>query len=139
MSFDWWQNLYEDAERIGLKITSFELDLGKYAEGEFTGDEWGVDCAKAILEEHGADCATFKRAAEFMAHYVLAAACCDPDGPSQAQDEDAAEQAEQFLKDILKCYADMLQSEYEYLSSYEAAEESIRANDYKFDEDGNMI
>lgn len=37
VSHDWWTNTYEDAERIGLQITSFDLERNKHAKGAIIG------------------------------------------------------------------------------------------------------
>lgn len=43
-----------------------------------------------------------------------------------------------LLEDIEHYYLSMLRDEYEYLTSRETVEESIRANEYQFTEDGTM-
>jgi len=43
-----------------------------------------------------------------------------------------------FLKSLLKNYAALLQEEYEYLTSREAIINTIKSNEYEFDEDGNL-
>ncbi len=135
---NWWDNIYEDAKQIGLEIESFDLDRNKHAEGEFINSEYGVEVAQAIMNEHGAETETFKLAAPFLADVVLREACSSKDG-DWVEEHDAIELCEEFKKALLKIYADMLQAESEYLSSEEAITETIRANDYDFDEDGNMI
>ena len=45
----------------------------------------------------------------------------------------------EFLKSILEDYSIILQKEYEYLTSREAVEETIEANDYHFTENGNLF
>ena len=34
-NYEWWESVYEDAEMAGLKITSFDLDRNRHAEGDF--------------------------------------------------------------------------------------------------------
>jgi len=56
--------------------------------------------------------------------------------------EDAVENNHDHLKDTLRSFADWiyrnLEKEYEYLTSDEAVIESIEANEYDFDEDGEL-
>lgn len=145
--YEWWQSAYEDAEQVGIKITSFDLDRSRYAEGAFTMSAEGV--AKAIVEDHGPDCETHKTAKEFLDTITPMIDFRD----NFADDDDTTEEEyktfddntdkieeleEEFLKSILEDYSIMLQKEYEYLSSEEAIVETIKANEYEFDEDGNI-
>jgi len=132
---DWWQSTYEDAAEIGLEITEFDLDRSKYAKGKFTKDEMTV--ARLIIAGHGEKCPTYQTAIKFLAEAVLMDAASDGDG-YYAEEENAVELQEGFLKSILENYADMLQAESEYLSSDEAAEEAIASMDYTFTEDGEL-
>lgn len=56
-SLDWWENIYNDAEMVGLKITSFDLHYSTRT-GYFIGT--AKDTATKILKEHGAECDTYK-------------------------------------------------------------------------------
>ncbi len=48
-SDQWWENVYEDAANIGLKITEFDIDRASYAKGKFiSGPE---DCAHKIEKD----------------------------------------------------------------------------------------
>ncbi len=137
---NWWEYTYEDAEHIGLKITEFDTDRNNYAKGEFTGDEYGMDCARAIMANHGKDCASYIAAVAYLADAVLREAIWDDSKAGDwCEEHDAAERAEEFLKSVLEYYARVLQSEQEYLYSDAAIIETIKANDYTFDEDGNIV
>ena len=52
-------------------------------------------------------------------------------------------EAEDEVQTLLRDFADWiyarLEEEYEYRTSDEQVEESIRANEYEFDEDGDMV
>lgn len=123
---EWWDGVYMDAERIGLKITAFDLDRHLHADGDFISS--AESCAKAILEEHGASCETFKDASAYL-----------EDLTKLAEDDDAHEDLDrEFLKTILEDYAWNLQHEYEWLTDDAQVEEFILANDYEFDEDGDL-
>ena len=62
--FDWWDSTYEDADNIGLKITSFDFDQNKNAKGKFTDNCYTV--AGNIMAQHGKDCTTYITAAKFL-------------------------------------------------------------------------
>ena len=137
LDYEWWESVYEDAERIGLKITSFELDRRQSITGEFTsGSE---HCAKAILREHGDTCDSFKLAQSFLQERQTLDASLEADSDENEPiaesweiDEQITELEEEFKKDILNDYLDTLQKEADYLTSDEAVDEAIRANGYTF-------
>jgi hypothetical protein len=118
--FDWWNSTYDDAKNIGLKLTGFDLDRGRYCNGEWIGDP--TEVAENIIREHGVDCETYKDAHAFLC-------LIEPDG----------EDIRGFLHHLLEDYRLMLQEEYEYLISEEAIIEAIEANDYEFTEDGRLF
>lgn len=145
--YEWWYGVYEDAEQVGIKITSFDLDRNRGAEGEFITS--ALEVAKAIIENHGPDCETYKTAKAFFDTVSPMIDFRD----NFADDDDTTEEEyknfdnntdkieeleEEFLKSILEDYSIMLQKEYEYLSSEEAIVETIKANEYEFDENGNI-
>jgi hypothetical protein len=141
LDYEWWQFIYEDAEAIGLKITSFNLDRNRHATGGFLLSPNEV--AQNILNNHGESCETYKTAKEFMdvwqpifneymdeysEHYEsFEYECVLQDLESEFEDE------------LLECYSIMLQDEYEYLLSDESIDENIRINNYEFDENGKLI
>ena len=134
IDFDWWSYLYEDAERIGLKIKEFDLDRNRYCKGEFI--DTAMETANKIILEHGENCETYKTAKMFLS---------DLNGlTSKFEDiqdcpEDEIEDCEnEFLKSLCEDYSIMLQNECEYLQSSEAIIETIEANEYDFDENGNL-
>lgn len=138
LDYEWWDSTYEDAERAGLKITSFDLDRNRHACGEFI--KYAEDCAKRILAEHGQDCETFKTAAAFLKEReALTIKHADPEasnGLTYDGDQAIEECESEFLKSILEDYSIMLQKEMEYLMSDESVDELIRANEYTFTETG---
>ena len=117
--FDWWDSTYEDAERIGLKITGFGLDENKHCKGEFALPAKVV--AERILIEHGEVCNTYAAAERFLA---------GQDHIGNGIEEDI------FLNELLRAYANILQEESIYLLGEEAVIATIEANDYWFMEDG---
>ena len=87
------------------------------------------ECIALILENHGENCETYKTAMEYKGRVSTT----DEDGYEEETDEGA-----EFLKSLLEDYRIMLQKEYEYKSSREAIEETIRCNEYEFTEDGKF-
>lgn len=53
-------------------------------------------------------------------------------------DESTAESVADLLRDLMRWIYKQLESEYEYQTSDEAIKESIAANEYEFDESGNI-
>ena len=122
---EWWENTFEDAKNVGIKIMEFKLDRGNYCRGTI---EDAMDTARAILKEHGNICETWQTAKDF--HDVVA-----KDGEDTADFESLCEE---FTYSILEDYQIMLQKEYEYLSSEGAIIETIKANEYEFTENGEL-
>lgn len=120
LDYEWWDCIYEDAERIGLKITGFDA-YGRYIEGDLTKSVGAV--CRAILAEHGKSCNTYKIALDY---------CCRKRRGNPYTRED-------FLHDLLEEYLTMLRKEAEYLMSDEHIDETIRANEYEFTEDGKQV
>ncbi len=149
MMDDWWyENVYEDAEQAGLKITGFDIDRGNYCTGKFIDN--AVDCAEAIIKNHGEQCETYKTAKTFLDTVIpmieVRDNFADNDDTTQEEYDKQQENAdtieeleEEFLKSILEDYRIILQHEYEYQTSQEYIEETIRANDYDFDDNGNIV
>ena len=52
--------------------------------------------------------------------------------------EELEKWTEEYTEALCQEYASLLQKEYEYLTSREAMEENIRANEYEFNEDGEI-
>jgi hypothetical protein len=135
LDYEWWESVYEDAERIGLKITSFELDRRQSITGEFTGG--AEHCAKAILREHGDTCDSFKLAQAFLQERQaldskLEKVRDEDEHLAWTVDEQITELEDEFKQDLLADYLDTLQKEADYLTSDEAVDEAIRANEYTF-------
>ena len=142
---DWWDFIYEDAERIGLKITEFGLDRNRHAKGEFLLS--ACEVAANIFKEHGNQCGTHKTAQDFQYEWdkLVEKYSDGKDTECVAEEnqyefnQEADEMEESFLESILEDYSIMLQNECEYLTSDESVTEFIEANDYEFTEDGNRI
>jgi hypothetical protein len=123
VDYNWWDSTYDDAENVGLKITSFDLD-NKGVTGEFIGS--AIETAQKILNEHGDTCETNKTAGKYFKSL------------HEGTDDEISDSEQEFLNDILEDYRIILRNEYEYLTSKEAIIETIEANDYGFTEDGKQ-
>ncbi len=131
---EWWELVYEDAKRIGLRIISFDLDRNRHADGNIILSV--AEVCQNIFNEHGETCETYKTAERFMQEWqpVFNKYLETEEGEDVLLDME-----QEFEKLLLEDYAIMLQKEYEYLTSCEAIIETIEANEYEFDEDGNLI
>ena len=118
LDYEWWNCTYEDAEQIGLKITEFDL---YHLRIKGTLQDTVGETVRAIVTDHGRNTDTYKLARHYYARKHA-------DNP---YDE------EEFTYDLLEEYLAMLRREYEWLLSDECVDESIEANDYEFDENGN--
>lgn len=131
---DWWESTFEDARRVGLEIKSFDLGPRPSCEGYFTKS--GEDTARAIIAEHGPDCATVADAIYFLKS--LAALPLE-EGEESPSDDDLEACEGEFLRSLLEDYRIMLGHEYEYLLSDDAVAESLVANEVEFLEDGTSL
>lgn len=121
----------EDAKEIGLVIKT--LDDNSPNKGYFIGT--AQECANAILQNHGINCATYKSAQYFIKQIDE----LYPDMDGDEIEEEINHLEEEFLNDILEDYRIMLNKEYEYLTSKEAIIETIEANEYDFTKDGKLF
>lgn len=129
---EWWDYTYEDAENVGLKITSFDCDRGNSITGEIITSAPQV--IQDILAEHGKTCDTYKTAKSYKSTFKRLEEMRDEDHPDF---EDEFEKAEkELLHDLLEDYLVTLRHEVEYMQGREYLEEGIRANEYEFLEDG---
>lgn len=125
-----WEHIQEDAKNIGLKLNG--IDRG-YMKGDFI--ESARECANKILKEHGKDCATYKTASQFIKEL---------EEGDKEYEETGSENRKyvvecEFRESLLEDYLVMSEKEEEYLNSKEHIEESIRANEYTFLENGNRF
>jgi len=115
-----FDNILEDAKMIGLDIHT--LDDRRANEGEFI--EGALDCAKAIRENHGGTCETFKTVSRYWKGL-------------NSNDETERENSEhEFLHDLLEDYRIMFNKQIEYEYSTEQVDGNIRGNEYEFTKEG---
>jgi hypothetical protein len=129
LDYEWWDTTYEDAETVGLKITSF--DLQGLAEGEFKGTP--LETIEKIKANHGETCETYKTALRYEKPLRDALAHFDESLDAENEYENTAHE---FKYDLLEDYRILLEQELEYLYSDESVDENIRANEYEFTVDG---
>ena len=141
LDYKWWNFIYDDAKRIGLKITSFDLDRNRHAKGDFLLA--ANEVAANIFKEHGEQCETYKTATQFMEEWQpVFNDYMDENGvnyESEMLEGHLMELEEEFLSSLLEDYSIMLQNEYEYMCSDEYVNEAITINEYDFTEDGSIF
>jgi len=134
---EWWDSIYEDAKNVGIKLQYFDLQRNKSATGEFINSP--KDVASKIIKEHGNQCDTYKTAIKFLSEIEkINSREIGNTEEEERQESDIEDANEDFLKDILHDYANILENECEYLQSEDAIIETIEVNEYDFTEDGKL-
>lgn len=143
VDYDWWDFTYDDAGRIGIELTGFDVGYRQEIEGKLT--ESVRDICESILKEHGEQGDTYKVAKKYMEKIQVIVVREKLLNTDEDEAKEMIQQAiedqiqDDFKKDILQCYWNMLREDYEYRLSDEAVKESIEANDYEFLEDGTVF
>ena len=142
--YEWWDFVYEDAQKAGLKITEFDLYRFKISYENYDSMQESINM---ILNNHGKDCDTFKMAESYQSERD-SLVCKFSDGVNTdkvaedyeiAFDDEVDELEKEYFKELSEEYLGLLTREFEYLTSDEAVMESIKCNDYEFDEDGDLV
>jgi hypothetical protein len=121
--YEWWDSIYEDAERAGLKITEFDLGGRKHIKGHLIVSM--KESIEAILKDHGKKCDTYTLAKRFKG------------AMKGVKNEDTLQELEEeYTEALCEEYFSILNKEADYMQSKEYLEEGIRANEYEFTEDG---
>lgn len=133
---DAWDNLKEDAKTVGLQIDS--LDDHRANKGSFAKS--AVLTAKAICQEHGEMCETYKTACTYLDNLEKIEQS-NPDIDAGEIDNLPEVEAlnEDFLQSLLEDYRIMFRKEEEYRTSAEYIDETILANEYTFTETGKRF
>ena len=143
LDHDWWDHVYEDAKDIGLTITEFDEH---WAKGKLHLSI--ADSVQAILKNHGTTCATYQVARRYVGKLAVyqdiqlekvhqAERAGDQDLAAELADDDIeVDLVDEYLYDLCRCYAKMLQEDRAYLMSDESVDESITSNEYEFLESG---
>ncbi|WDF55796.1 hypothetical protein [Mucilaginibacter sp. KACC 22063] len=141
VSHNWWDNVYEDAKTVGLKITGFDLDRAWYCNAEYIHD--ALYTARQISLNHGGKTGTFLTTAEFQLRrdQIVNTWPKDENGEFEQTDglDNSLDEVEnQYLKALCRQYLHILDLEYDYLTSDEAIADVLTANDYWFTADGKI-
>lgn len=138
LDYDWWDSIYEDAERVGVKITGFDTGRSWDIEGDFIGTP--EETANKILAEHGEDTDTAAEARHYLktVSEFMASAEKDEYGELATYELEADREDidKEFLRALLEEYLVMLREEFEYQYSDECIDDLLITNDYEFTEDG---
>jgi len=157
LDYEWWDGVYDDAARVFLKITGFDLGRGHECTAKFTRS--AIETARAIVKDHGEGTETRKLAEEYLeggkttvdwlctgcgydnAHERTACRDCGEEktGDEDLDWENAEDTNREFLRNLCGAYWDILNTEYEYRLSDECVDEDIEANEYDFDANGNRF
>ena len=137
---EWWDAAYDDAEMVGITIDSFDIDRASYCNIKVAAP---AETAHLIMDNHGTCCDTYKLAEQFLADRdeIVDTAEKDEDGEFvdlYELDGKLDDIESEFIQALSEEYRIMLQHEYEYLTSAEAIEETLRANEYEFYADGSI-
>jgi hypothetical protein len=138
----WWDNVYESAKEIGLKITEFDLDRGRHIKGQFTKDVESV--ADYIFKEFGETCEAYKITQNYQKERenILGEAEKDNFGDFTdlyKLDNDLDDLDNDFKKELLNYYLNCLELEHEYYTSDEFISEFLINNEYNFLQDGTRF
>lgn len=162
VDYEWWDFILEDAKNIGLQIDEFDLERqdGHDISGKIT--DYTLNVAERILSEHGESTETYKLAEQYIKDrndltVKIMAEYCQNDAdllewpgclkdwetiidydPEEIEEDEYDDLNEEFERALKEEYLSILRKEYDYLTSEEAIIETIRANEYEFDEEGNL-
>lgn len=142
VDFDWWNQSYDDAENVHLKISGFDTGRGETITIAFV--DTARVTAEQIIKNHGDQCDTYKTARNFLASWKSLVSKYS-DGIKKDQvagkhepefDEKADELEALFLRNIGQDYLKILRDDISYRYTDEAIKETIEANEYNFTEEG---
>lgn len=137
----WWHHIYNEAEESGFKIVNFDIDRGICTIEPI--QEW-YEIASRIKENVKESTDLYNLAVNFIGDHdqIIDSTSKDENGDFEDEytdvDKPMDELEEQFKLDLQKEHISILRKEYEYLTSRESIEETIRANEYEFTEDGKF-
>lgn len=162
--YEWYEPIYEDVKRVG-EILGIEIDKiyfsGFWSQGDgacFEGVYSYNKGAHKMIKEYAPKDETLHHLANQLwdlqseNFYKLSATikhkgmyyhkyCTDIDVYNENDsmyyaDNETAEFVRERLRDFMEWIYNMLEQEYEYITSDEAVAESLKANEYEFNEKG---
>lgn len=147
VQFDWWDCTYETFRECGIQVNSFDIGRRQECEIEFYEDYHEV--AKNIVDTFGEAMEIVKDAKNFIkdrdALVKKYGEGNEIDGYSVKDefimdfDEEEADLATEFERELSCEILDWLRREYEHLTGEEAIIETIEANDIEFTKEGKPI
>ena len=146
VSFDWWDQVYDDAKDVGIEIQKFDIGRGNFCKIVISG--FSTDVANNIVKQHGVSCETYQIAETFLRKEKDLSNEIDKYRDREDQEginsfdgacEDYHYLLEKFTKDLERAYLKLLGEEYAYLTSEDAIIESILSNAWEFTEKGELI
>lgn len=135
VNYDWWKDVYSDAETIGLKITESDWTYRAHAKGSIIGTH--EETARLIMENHGKECNTYKLADCFLSRLTALSDLAVKE--ERDLEEEINDRKDEFLNNLLDEYARIIQRQSEELTSDEAIIEGIEANEYEFLKSGEFF
>lgn len=146
VDFDWWESVYSDAEEsAGLRLTGFDIERGDCTGELLCGM---MESIKLIKANHGESCDTYNLAIEYENKYSkLFAKYEEPERKSiciaEGNEYDFANELDEleteYKDELCTEYLSILRHEYEYQTTEEAIVETIEANEYEFNINGEQI
>ena len=144
VNYEWWDFIYYEAKELGFKINSF--DIGRGSNINITLNDSMFDIMKKIEDNHGEECDTFIMAKEYNEKRdSLVYTYSDRKNTEVVHDDfiDVFDEEEENLNDEYRSileeeYLSILINEYDFLTSDKAIIESIKANEYEFNESGEL-
>ncbi len=142
VDYNWWEFTYEDANQVGIIISSFDIDRGSYCQGAL--NESAEATAHLIIDNHGETCETYKTAENYLKERdeLINTAPRDKNGDFEDEndlDSKLDDLDKDFEESIFEDYLTILRNEYEYLTGEEAIKETLIANEYEFTAEGNQF
>lgn len=116
VDYDWWDFIYQDAERIGLKISQFDV-YNRKIDADFIFEPEQV--ARNIMNEYANSAPLHTAAKSFL-------------------DTNDVYELEDFEHEVKRQYLKDLREQYEHSTSNEAVTETLKANEYYFDLAGDI-
>jgi len=134
IDYEWWDFIYDDASRIGLKINAFDIYRKSI---DITYEDNPDDVANAIFKEFGEGVDIYRYAKEYITNYNKIEQLVEDDEIFAS--DDLVELNNDFLHDLGEIFLSHLESEYEYRTSDEAIGEELEINEYYFTSDGSRF
>jgi len=141
VEYNWWDSIYEDAERSGLKITGFEFESSWYCNAHFIHD--AIHCAGEIMDHHGDTTPTYQIALSFWAKRSQIVRTWPKDEnwefKHQGDLDEGLDRVEaNFLIHLQWAYHSLLIEEYNFQTSDEAITATFEAQEFYFTADGKL-